>query len=127
MSLNLKLENLISKYKNQLESKIDERVKEMKDDLNEHYLIYKALGIDEKEGELIDVYQNKGRFVYKYIGSLLEEAAKLCIENVFSDAETVRIPNTLGSKPKTFEIDCLVNKKDAIEIKWRDATRIKSL
>jgi len=33
----------------------------------------------------------------------------------------VKISNTTGQRPKTFEIDCLVD-FDAIEIKWRDAT-----
>jgi hypothetical protein len=33
----------------------------------------------------------------------------------------VRIPNTQGQRPKTFEIDCLVA-SDAIEIKWKDST-----
>lgn len=32
-----------------------------------------------------------------------------------------KVKNTLGARPKTFEIDCLVD-NDAIEIKWRDAT-----
>ncbi|MDH4224079.1 MAG: ApaLI family restriction endonuclease, partial [Deltaproteobacteria bacterium] len=34
---------------------------------------------------------------------------------------SVKIPNTRGQRPKTFEIDCLVG-NDALEIKWRDAT-----
>ena len=34
---------------------------------------------------------------------------------------SVRIANTQGRRPRTFEIDCLVS-SDAIEIKWRDAT-----
>ena len=33
----------------------------------------------------------------------------------------MKIPNTLGNRPKTFEIDCLVGNA-AHEIKWRDAT-----
>jgi hypothetical protein len=33
----------------------------------------------------------------------------------------VHIPNTQGSRPKTFEIDCLID-DEAYEIKWRDAT-----
>ena len=33
------------------------------------------LGISFEEGENIDLYQNKGRFLYKYAGSFLEEAA----------------------------------------------------
>ncbi len=28
----------------------------------------------------------------------------------------------VDQRPKTFEIDCLVEERDAIEIKWRDAT-----
>ncbi|HES9775379.1 TPA: ApaLI family restriction endonuclease, partial [Streptococcus pneumoniae] len=32
------------------------------------------------------------------------------------------MPNSESTKPKTFEIDCLVGKKHAYEIKWWDAT-----
>ena len=39
----------------------------------------------------------------------------------FPKLKKVRIPNKLGSRPVTFEIDCLVE-KNAYEIKWRDAT-----
>ncbi len=59
--------------------------------------------------------------MYKYAGSFLEEVTKLCFKNKFSKSGSIRIPNTIGQRPKTFEIDCLVNSK-AIEIKWRDAT-----
>jgi hypothetical protein len=109
-------------FANDLSSKISGRVTEMEDDTNSHYLIYQVLGISEEEGRLIDVYQNKGRFLYKYAGSFLERAAKLCFLERFPDSGSVRIPNSVSQKPKTFEIDCLVNGKDAFEIKWRDAT-----
>ena len=33
-----------------------------------------------------------------------------------------KIENTIGYRPKKFEIDCLVDDKYACEIKWRDAT-----
>ena len=102
--------------------KVNARVEEMESDDNSHYLIYRVLGIKEDEGKLIDLYQNKGRFLYKSAGSFLEEAAKLCFKDTFPDSGSVRIPNTLGQRPKTFEIDCLVGEKNAIEIKWRDAT-----
>ena len=69
----------------------------------------------------MDEYQNKGRFLYKYAGSFLEEAAKLCFLEKYPESGSVRIPNTQGRRPKTFEIDCLIE-TDAIEIKWRDAT-----
>lgn len=108
-------------YADRLAKAIDKRVEEMKADDKSHYLIYRVLGISDEEGHLVDVYQNKGRFLYKYAGSFLEEAAKRCFLEQFPDSGPVRIPNTLGSRPKTFEIDCLVA-SDAIEIKWRDAT-----
>ena len=93
----------------------------MEDDDKSHYLIYQVLGIATEEGRLIDVYQNKGRFLYKYAGSFLEAAAKHCFFQKFPESGSQRIKNTQGRRPATFEIDCLVD-HDAIEIKWRDAT-----
>ncbi len=117
-----KIFDLSEKYTKTLRQKMTERITEMESDDNSHYLLYRVLGIATAEGKLIDEYQNMGRFLYKYAGSFLEEAAILCFEEKFLKAERkVRIPNTLGSKPVTFEIDCLVG-KDAYEIKWRDAT-----
>lgn len=116
------IEKLAEEYSEKLKLKIDTRVEEMDGDNNSHYLIYRVLGILKDEGKLIDVYQNKGRFLYKYAGSFLEEATILCFENKFEKAERkIRIENKIGQKPKTFEIDCLVENK-AFEIKWRDAT-----
>jgi hypothetical protein len=113
---------LALKYGDELKSKMQGRVTEMEDDDTSHYLIYRVLGISDVEGKLIDVYQNKGRFLYKYAGSFLEDAAKLCFLEKFPESGSVRIPNTLGLRPKTFEIDCLVQGSRALEIKWRDAT-----
>jgi type II restriction enzyme len=115
------IRKLANDYRNELLSQISKRVDEMHSDNNSHYLIYRLLGISTSEGQLIDVYQNKGRFLYKYAGSFLEEAAFICFKNKYSNAKKERIPNTIGQRPKMFEIDCLIG-KDAIEIKWRDAT-----
>jgi hypothetical protein len=112
---------LAKKYAQELKRKVDERIDEMQKDNLSHYLIYQVLGVTDKEGELIDIYQNKGRFLYKYAGSFLEEATKMCFKYTFPDSGALRIPNTAGQRPKTFEIDCLVG-QDAIEVKWRDAT-----
>ncbi len=109
------------KYADSLKKVIDIRLEEMKDDDKSHFLIYQVLGISDREGQLVDEYQNKGRFLYKYAGSFLEEAAKLCFLEIYPESGSVRILNTQGRRPKTFEIDCLVG-SDAIEIKWRDAT-----
>lgn len=117
-----RIEALSAKYAETLKKVMDARITEMEADDNSHYLLYRVLGIADAEGKMIDEYQNKGRFLYKYAGSFLEEAAILCFEQSFKDAaRKVRIPNKLGSRPVTFEIDCLVG-NDAYEIKWRDAT-----
>ncbi|SMO71647.1 ApaLI-like restriction endonuclease [Saccharicrinis carchari] len=115
------IEALADTYSSNLKAKIEERKKEMEEDDNSHYLIYRVLGITNKEGKLIDSYQNTGRFLYKYAGSFLEEAATYCFKFKYPDGEKTKIPNTEGVRPKTFEIDFL-NNTDAIEIKWRDAT-----
>lgn len=113
---------LASKYSQTLKTVMDARITEMESDDNSHYLLYRVLGVTDMEGKLIDEYQNKGRFLYKYAGSFLEEVAILCFEEKFPNAKKkLRIPNKLGTRPSTFEIDCLVG-KEAFEIKWRDAT-----
>lgn len=121
MTTREKIRQLAAQYAARLTTAIDGRVAEMQGDDVSHYLIYQVLGISEKEGHLIDVYQNKGRFLYKYAGSFLEEATKLCFKEAFPDSGSLRIENTRGQRPKTFEIDCLVG-NDALEIKWKDAT-----
>jgi len=120
-SIKEKIKELAKKYSDNLKTKIDNRVKEMEEDDKSHYLVYQVLGISDEEGKLIDLYQNKGRFLYKYAGSFLEEATKLCFLETFPKSATTKIPNTLGARPKTFEIDCLEG-NNAIEIKWKDAT-----
>ena len=116
------IKNLAKTYAEKLDEKILQRTEEMDGDDNSHYLIYRVLGITNNEGKLIDLYQNKGRFLYRYAGSFLEDAAISCIQYKYPNCKkNHRIPNTLGSRPKTFEIDALVN-EDAFEIKWRDAT-----
>ena len=121
--IEIKINEVIKKYREELKEKIDTRLLEMKSDDNSHYFIYKVLGISEKEGTLVDEYQNKGRFLYKYAGSFLEEVTILCFEHAFKNTKRkVMIDNVIGYRPKKFEIDCLVNDKNAYEIKWRDAT-----
>lgn len=80
---------LARKYADRLKQSIDERIEEMKADDKSHFLIYQVLGIGDREGQLVDEYQNKGRFLYKYAGSFLEEAAKLCFLEKFADSGSV--------------------------------------
>lgn len=115
------LRDLAKQYALNLTQKIETRVAEMQADDRSHHLIYHVLGVTTQEGHLIDVYQNKGRFLYNAAGRFLEEATKLCFLAQYPNASRIRIPNTQGQRPKTFEIDSLVG-SDAIEIKWRDAT-----
>ncbi|QZK91826.1 ApaLI family restriction endonuclease [Flavobacterium sp. CHNK8] len=119
--LTSKIEVLAQRYSASLRLRIDERKEEMELDDNSHYLVYKVLGIGTKEGKDIDVFQNAGRFLYKYAGSFLEEAASLCLKFKNVEGGKLLIDNNQGARPRTFEIDFLDN-KNAIEIKWRDAT-----
>jgi len=119
--LKQKITELADEYAGSLKAKIINRHEEMQSDDNSHYLIYRVLGISNNEGALIDEYQNTGRFLYKYAGSFLEEAASLCLFFSNSAGGKTKVENTQGKKPKTFEIDFL-NANDAVELKWRDAT-----
>ncbi|HOE11237.1 MAG TPA: ApaLI family restriction endonuclease [bacterium] len=121
MTIRDEIRDLARKYAIDLKTKVETRVEQMKADDTSHYLIYRVLGITDREGQLIDVYQNKGRFLYKYAGSFLEDAAKRCFKEKYPQSQSHRVPNTEGRRPRTFEIDCAVD-MDAIEIKWRDAT-----
>lgn len=121
MSVELKIRELAADCATRLRDNIDDRIREMRDDDTSHFLIYQVLGVSDKEGQLIDEYQNKGRFLYRYAGTFLENAARLCFYERFPESGSEKVPNSRGQRPKTFEIDCLVG-SDAIEIKWRDAT-----
>lgn len=121
MPIEQTIQKLALGYSNRLLAAIETRTVEMQADDVSHYLIYRVLGISVHEGQQIDLYQNKGRFLYKYAGSFLEEATKLCFKYASPDSGSLKIPNTMGVRPKTFEIDCLVG-NDALEIKWKDAT-----
>ena len=85
MTVRDKIRALADEYALLLKQKIDERVEEMDEDDKSHFLIYQVLGVSDEEGRLIDVYQNKGRFLYKYAGSFLENAAKLCFKESHPD------------------------------------------
>jgi ApaLI-like restriction endonuclease len=119
--LKQKIKYLADVYSANLKAKIEARTEEMKGDDTSHYLIYRILGITQEDGQLIDAYQNTGRFLYKYAGSFLEDAATLCLNYKFPEGIKTKITNTIGQRPKTFEIDFL-NGNDALEVKWRDAT-----
>jgi len=121
MTIEDKIRALATNYAQELRTQMNARVEKMKDDDKSHYLIYQVLGITDEEGELIDIYQNKGRFLYNYAGAFLEKSALLCFLERYPAATRYHVPNSIGQRPKQFEIDCLVD-NDAIEIKWRDAT-----
>ncbi|MBF0134468.1 MAG: ApaLI family restriction endonuclease [Magnetococcales bacterium] len=116
------IRSLSDDYESRLKERISARVLEMESDDRLHHVLYQVLGVTAREGYDIDVYQNKGRFLYKYAGAFLESAARLCIEYKHPGARRIKITNTLGQRPATFEIDALLPSGDAFEIKWRDAT-----
>ncbi|SFP70912.1 ApaLI-like restriction endonuclease [Ruminobacter amylophilus] len=115
------IKSLSEQYKRELDKRVNLRIEEMRKDDKSHYLLYGVLGIDNVEGDQIDIYQNKGRFLYQYAGSFLEKAVMICFKHKFHNAEKARVENPFEGTPKNFEIDCLVG-TDAHELKWRDAT-----
>lgn len=86
MPIEHELRALAKTYSERLSKQIDARVAEMEEDDQSHFLIYRVLGVTTKEGKMIDIYQNKGRFLYKYAGSFLEEATKLCFKHKFPNS-----------------------------------------
>jgi hypothetical protein len=121
MSVEQAIYDLAKKYSEELDKRVKERVLAMESDDKSHYLIYHILGISQQESDAIELYQNKGRFLYRYAGTFIENITKICFKTKFPEMQSIKIPNTLGRNPKTFEIDCLID-KNAYEIKWRDAT-----
>ncbi|MFZ4814161.1 MAG: ApaLI family restriction endonuclease [Phototrophicaceae bacterium] len=115
------IRQLAQTYAKTLQSKITDRDLALQHEPTDHYLIYRVLGIPLAEGQRVDRYQNMGRFVYRYAGSLLEQATVLCFQTKFPNATSLKIANSAGQRPKTFEVD-LVLGSSAYEIKWRDAT-----
>nr|WP_320936140.1 ApaLI family restriction endonuclease [Enterocloster lavalensis] len=69
MSVYESIKRLADAYATRLKQQVDLRIEEMKADDNSHYLLYRVLGVSNDEGRLIDLYQNKGRFSYKYAGA----------------------------------------------------------
>ncbi len=122
IAIEQKIVDISKEYSRRLSEKIESRLTELQSDDTSHYMIFSLLGIDEKESEAIDKYQNMGRFVYRYAGSFLENVVLLCFESVYPEIETpFKINNSLSSKPRKFSIDFRLGDR-LYEIKWRDAT-----
>ncbi len=116
------LDEIIERNRSAVQRSVEERRAEMAGNNIEHLKLYELLGFSQKEGTKIDLYQNIGRFVYKYAGALLEEAS-LAVLGHAKTGQSIRIPNTVSQNPKNFEIDFYVEADGrAHEIKWRDAT-----
>ncbi len=120
--LHLILDEIIERNRASLHQRVEERRVEMIKNNREHFRLYEILGFSEKEGHKIDLYQNIGRFLYKYAGALIEETTVAVLQYA-KEGQRIHIPNTISQNPKNFEIDFFVKPDNkAHEIKWRDAT-----
>lgn len=115
------IKTMAERYEQSLKSQVKARMIEMSQDDVSHYLLYSVLGLSRDESRQLDYYENKARFVYRYAGSFLEEAAFFCIHYRYPDAMKTTISCIEEGHMRHYEIDCLVGEK-AHEIKWRDAT-----
>lgn len=110
------------RLRDELATKVKERRVELENDNTSHQELYRVLGVPAEECEKIDLYQNLGRFVYKYAGALLEGGTQICLSKA-GDGSQLTIPNTVSENPRQYHIDCYTRKDNkAHEIKWRDAT-----
>lgn len=121
MQVEAAIRALAQSYRVLLKAKIEIRIAEMAVENTDHLLLYQVLGISPQQGKDIDIYQNTGRFLYRYAGEFMEQATLSCFRVVVPEAKPVTIPNPFSGRPATFQIDCLVGLR-AYEIKWRDAT-----
>lgn len=70
------LDEIVDRKRSVLHARIQERRGEMERNNLEHLRLYELLGFSAEEGRRVDLDQNVGRFLYKYAGSLLEEATR---------------------------------------------------
>ncbi len=103
LSLSDKLDKIVERHRISLSKNIEKRRHEMELDNIEHLKLYELLGFSEEEGRKVDLYQNIGRFVYKYAGSLIEEATVAVLQYT-KPGKSLRIPNTISNNPKTFRL-----------------------
>lgn len=121
MTLEEELRCLASELSSRLARQFEARAAEMASDDRSHAVLYGALGVDAEEGRLIDLYQNRGRFLYRYVGDFVEVATRRCLQHRHPGAGPGSVPNALAKSPRQYKIDCLLG-TEAIEVKWRDAT-----
>ena len=121
-SLTSKLDEIVENRRKTLHERIEQRKREMAQNRGEQLVLYQVLGFDVEEGQKIDLYQNIGRFLYRYAGALLEDLTETIFEEL-KNAKSISIPNSVSSSPQMFEIDSYVEEDNkAHEIKWRNAT-----
>ena len=75
------IKELADGYACDLKHQVDIRIEEMKEDDTSQYLLYRVLGVRNEEGNLMDLYQNKGRYLYKDAGAFREEATVICVKH----------------------------------------------
>ena len=100
-------------------------------DLDDFYLsvieLLQLVAFARKYKDIIDeLFECEDFFTHDFISLLryknpFDPNEVFNIKHKYPNACRVRIPNTLGKRPRTFEIDCLEG-SNAHEIKWKDAT-----
>ena len=105
-----------------LEKGMHERRESLANVNGQHLEVYELFDIPKDEGRKIELYHNLGRLFYNAVGRLLQDTTQAVISHT-KGGKSIKIPNTISSSPKKFEIDSFVEQdKKAHEIKWRDAT-----
>lgn len=127
LSIREEVESIVARHRVALQDRIRTRKQELLSESKDHHMAFAALGVSAEDSSDIDLHQSISRLVYRHSGSMMEEVTRHCLERAYPGAGKMMIPNAVGDSPKKFEIDCLVEDKDAIEIKWRDPERVIEL
>jgi len=93
---------LAGTYLERFKKQTEDAVVDIDDSDSSRFLIRKVFGLTEEEGRLIEIYEKKAQFFYKYAGSFVETAALWCFRDKFPKSTSVRIRNTEGRIPRTF-------------------------
>lgn len=113
------LDDQISAINGRIESRIDKLETEDPD----YYKVLKLFGLSPSEAAQMDKYHNIGRFVFRNLGTIMEDLTLACLKSQWNGQCNAGIKNTISPSPDKFGIDWLnEDKRVGYEIKWRYAT-----
>lgn len=118
-----KLTQYLDETSKAVRTRIQNRIRELSEEEPEYYELLKIFDLSSDKAALVDKYHNIGRFVFRNLGSIIEELTLICLEARVGGIRNKKIKNEISSSPSFFEIDWVFQRESyGYEIKWRYAT-----